>query len=128
MQNYVQSGKTINVACDDPATPASGDPVRIGSFCGVAETDESAGGNTSGETSVATEGVFLLSVDATDSSGSMGADAAAAVEVGDKLYYGDSDSPVISKRDGGTFFGYALGALDAGDTGSIPVMLAHQLP
>ncbi len=125
MQNYVYSGARINVACTHPATPASDDPVRVGAFCGVAETDESAGGNATGETTVATEGVFLLSVAGVDSSGTLGVDADVAVAVGDKIYYGDADEPVLSKRDGGTFFGYALGAIDEGDTGSIAVMLAN---
>src|SRR5690349_11698080 len=121
MQNYKSGGCYIPVACSHPATPASGDPVRIGSFCGVAATDESAGGNASGETTVATEGVFKVSVAAIDSSGSAGADANVAVAVGDIIYYGDSNDPVLSKRAGGTFFGYALGAVSSGSTGSIPV-------
>lgn len=125
MQNYVQPGDSINVACSHPATPASGDPVRIGEMVGVAATAEGAGGNTSTQTTVATEGVFNLSVAAIDSSGDAGADANVAVAVGDKIYYGDSDDPVLSKRDGGTLFGFALGAVTEGETGTIPVLLAN---
>jgi predicted RecA/RadA family phage recombinase len=126
MQNYVQDGCHINVACDDPATPASGDPVRIGEFCGVAITAVGEGDNASGETTVLTEGVVNLLVAGVDSSGIAGADANVAVAVGDKVYYGDGDTPKLSKRDGGTLFGYALGPVDSGDTTTtIPVMLRN---
>lgn len=125
MQNFVQCGDFINVACSHPTTPASGNPVRIGAFCGVAATAESEGGNATGNTTVSTEGVFNLSVAAIDSSGALGVDANVALAVGDIVYYGDANSPVLSKRAGGTFFGYALGAVDAGATGTVPVMLAN---
>jgi len=48
-----------------------------------------------------------------------------AVAVGDKLYYVDADTPPISKKTSGTFFGYALGAVSSGATATINVLLAN---
>jgi hypothetical protein len=41
-----------------------------------------------------------------------------AVAAGEKLYIDGSE---YNKDTGGTFFGYALGAVTAGESGSIPV-------
>ena len=118
MENYRQPGRIINVACSDPATPAAGNPVRIGAFCGVAVTDESAGGNTTGETSVVTKGVATVSVKGVNGGGN------SAVAVGDKIYYVDADTPKLSKKTAGTFFGYALSTVGSGSTASIDVLMA----
>jgi predicted RecA/RadA family phage recombinase len=119
MQNFIQPGDTINVACTHPTTPASGNPVRIGTFCGVAVTDESAGGNATGETTVLTEGVVNVSVKGVNGSGN------SAVAVGDKIYYTDADTPVLAKKSTGTLFGYALSTVGSGSTATIAVLLAN---
>ena len=116
-QNYVQPGESINAVVTDPATPKSGDPVRVGEIPGVAITDESGGGNASGETTIQTEGVFNLSVKGIDGSGS------SAVAAGDKIYYVDADTPKLSKRATGHLFGKALSGVTGNATATIPVML-----
>ena len=117
MQNFVQQGKQLNLACTDPAAPVSGDPVRIGQIVGVAVTNEGDGGNATGETTVATQGVFELSVKGVDGVGN------SAVAIGDKLYYVDADTPKLSKKNTGVLFGKAIGAVNAGATATIPVLL-----
>ncbi len=116
-QNFVQPGHTINAAATDPATPASGDPVIVGTIPGVAITKEAEGGNAAGETTIATEGVFNLSVKGVDGGGN------SAVAVGDKIYYVTGDTPKLSKKTSGVLFGKALGAVNSGATAAIPVML-----
>ncbi len=116
-QNEVQPGKVIHAAASSPATPVSGDPVRVGEIPGVALTNEGEGGNAAGESSIATEGVFDLSVKGLDGSGS------SAVSVGDKLYFVDADTPHISKKATGHLYGKALGAVNGNATATIPVML-----
>ena len=116
-QNYVQPGKYINAAASDPAAPASGDPVRVGEIPGVAVTAEGEGGNATGETTIATEGVFSLSVKGVDGVGD------SAVAKGDKIYYVDADTPKLSKKNTGHLFGKALGAVTAGATATIDVLL-----
>jgi predicted RecA/RadA family phage recombinase len=116
-QNYVQPGEYINAVASDPATPASGDPVRVGTIPGVAVTKEGEGGNASTETTIATRGVFNLSVKGVDGVGN------SAVAKGDKLYYVDGDTPKLSKKTSGALFGKALGAVDSAATATIPVML-----
>ena len=119
MQNFIQPGDTINVACTHPTTPASGNPVRIGAFCGVAVTDESAGGNATGETTVLTEGVVKVSVHGVNAGGN------SAVALGDKIYYTDGDTPVLNKKTTGVLFGYALETVTSGGTSTIAVLLAN---
>jgi predicted RecA/RadA family phage recombinase len=116
-KNYVQPGDSINAAASDPATPASGDPVRVGEIAGVAITAEGAGDNATGETTIATKGVFNLSVKGVDAGGN------SAVAVGDKLYYVDADTPKLSKKVAGHLFGKALGIVNSGATATIPVLL-----
>lgn len=83
----------------------SGDPVRIGKIPGVALRDADA----NGETTVQIDGVFNLLVDGVDSSGVSAADANVAVNGGDIIYFDESKIPPLSKRAGGTRFGYAHG-------------------
>jgi hypothetical protein len=108
------------VVVTHPATPASGDPVRVGTMTGVALTDEGDGGNAATETTVDFgRRSWLLSVKAIDGGGN------SAVAVGDKLYYTDADTPPISKKDTGAFFGYAMATVTSGATATIEV--AHDL-
>jgi len=109
-------GNQLSVVCSDPTTPASGDPVRYGNLCGVALTAEADGGNATGYTSVHF-GPFVadLSVKAVDDSGN------SAVAVGDALFYVDADTPKLSKKQAGYFFGFALEAIGSGSTDTINV-------
>ena len=118
-QNYINSGKTIHAAATDPATPTSGAPVLVGTIPGVALTDEGDGGNASGECTIATEGVFDLSVEAVNNGG------ASAVAIGDKIYYESGETPVLNKDNvSGVLFGKALEAIASG-TATIKVMLVQ---
>ena len=113
---YHQSRPAESVVVSHPATPASGDPVRYGEQTGIALTDEGDGGNGATETSVLF-GDFTarFSVAGVDGVGN------SAVAVGDKLYYVDADTPPLSKKDTGRFFGYARGAVASGATTTIEV-------
>lgn len=102
----------LSVVCTNPATPASGDPVRFGSFTGVALTDERADGTTTVDFR---ENVWDLSVKAIDGGGN------SAVAVGDAIYYVDADTPKLSKKNTGYLFGFALEAIDAGQTATIRI-------
>ena len=68
-QNFVQHGHSINAPASAPAAPVSGDPVMVGEIPGVALTSEGEGGNAAGETTIATEGVYSLSVKGIDGGG-----------------------------------------------------------
>jgi predicted RecA/RadA family phage recombinase len=116
-QNYVSPGEFINAAASHPTTPVSGSPCRVGTIAGVALTDEAAGGNAAGESSIATKGVFDLSVKGIDASGN------SAVAIGDKIYYTDADTPPLSKKATGYLFGKALEAVESAATTTIKVML-----
>jgi hypothetical protein len=69
------------------------------------------------EATVATQGVFDLSVEAVDDDGN------SAVSVGDAIYYASGDDPVLTKKASGEFLGVALEAIDAGCTSTINVLL-----
>jgi predicted RecA/RadA family phage recombinase len=112
---YVQSFKTLPDVKATAQTAArtsnraiSGDPVVIGDIPGVALVDA----DTDGRTVVQADGIFTLLVAGKDSSGTSGADASVAVHGGDLLYFDKDKTPPLSKRAGGTPFGYAFG--DAG--------------
>lgn len=115
MKNYQQSDELLTVLVSDPSAPVSGDPVRIGSFCGVAVADKRADNTTV----VRIRGVVRVAVRGVDGSGN------SAVAVGDKLYYVDADTPKLSKKSTGVFFGYALATVSAGQTSTIDVLLAN---
>lgn len=107
-------GNQLSVVCTHPATPVSGQPVRIGDLCGVATTDERADGTTS----VQFSGAYNVSVKGIDGGGN------SAVAVGDTIYYVDADTPVLSKKNTGKVFGTALAAVTSGATATIAVRLA----
>lgn len=113
---YLQQHFALPVVVSDPATPVSGNPVRFGELTGVALTNEGAGGNLATETTVefgAFEGNF--SVKGIDDSGNV------AVAVGDTIYYVDADTPKLSKKASGYFFGVALATITSGSTATIKV-------
>jgi predicted RecA/RadA family phage recombinase len=106
--------KGLAVVCSDPATPASGDPVRYGEMTGVALADEYADGET--PVDFTPGNVWELSVKGIDGSGN------SAVAAGDKLYYVDADTPKISKKATGRFFGFAKGTVTSGATATIEIV------
>lgn len=91
----------------------SGAPVLVGQIHGVALIDRL----TSGDATVATRGVFDLSVKAVDDAGN------SAVAKGDHIYYVDGDTPKLSKKISGNFFGYALETITSGSTDTINVLV-----
>ena len=114
---YLQKHFVLPVACSDPATPASGSPVRFGELTGIALTDEGEGGNAATETSV-DFGTFVadFSVKGVDDSGN------SAVAAGDSIFYVDADTPKLSKKASGYFFGFALETVNSGSTATIEVL------
>lgn len=105
----------LAVACTDPTTPVSGDPVVYGQRPGVCEVSEGADGLAS----VKFSGEFTLSVKGVDGGGN------SAVAEGDILYYTAADTPKISKKSTGVRFGYAAGAVTSGSTATIPVIIGY---
>jgi len=111
-------GWELPVVVTNPATPSSGDPVRYGERTGIALTDESntSSGLATGETSVYFGPcVVEVSVKGIDDSGN------SAVAVGDSIYYVDADTPNLSKKASGYFFGFAMAAVDSGATATVEV-------
>lgn len=111
------------VICSAPTTPVSGDPVRVGVMTGVALTDESTGSLTQNASGLASgytavdfgHRVWSLSVKGVDDSGN------SAVAVNDLIYYVDGDTPPLSKKATGYFFGVARSAVNSGSTTTINV-------
>ncbi len=117
--NEILDGYRFSVICSDPTTPTSGAPVRWGNLTGVALCDESEGGNASGYTTVDFGPTsYTLSVAGVDDNGN------SAVAAGDAIFYTDADTPKLSKKASGYFFGFAKGTVAEGATGSIEVMHA----
>jgi hypothetical protein len=105
------SARVLTVTVASPT--ASGDPVVVGDMGGgVALTDWKA---DTGKATVDFGGVYDLSVKGVNAAGNV------AVAEGDALYYVAGDTPVLSKKSGGTFFGYAMEAIDSGATATIMV-------
>lgn len=102
--------QSLPLACTDPTTPASGDPVIFGQLPGVALTAEDSAGNTT----VALNGTFNLSVKGTSGSN-------AAITAGDKIYYVSANTPKLSVTTSGVFYGYALENVSSGATSTIKV-------
>jgi hypothetical protein len=114
---YLQEHFVLPVAATNPSAPVSGDPVRFGELTGIALTDEGEGGNAATETSVYFGACVVdVSVKGVDGSGN------SAVAVGDAIYYVDADTPKLSKKASGYFFGYALETVSSGATATINVM------
>lgn len=113
MINKVQDGKLLYLTVG--ATIVSGDPVLVGSgIHGVAQTSYDA----AGKAVIDTEGVFDLSVKAVNDDGN------SAVAIGDRIYYVAADTPKLSKKKSGSFFGIALEVVTTGETATINVKLA----
>jgi len=112
-----EPGSKLSVVVSNPTTPASGDPVRYGNLTGLALTDEGGGGNVATETTV-DFGSFLadLSVKGVDGDGD------SVVAVGDAIWYVDADTPPLSKKTAGYFFGVAWEVIGSGLTATINVL------
>ena len=78
------------------ASKSSGDPVILEKMTGVCLGDTDA---TSGKVVVDTEGIYDLSVKAINDAGN------SAVADGDMIFYVVGDTPVLSKKASGVFFG-----------------------
>ncbi len=99
----------------------SGEAVVVGEIAGVCLTDADA----NGDATVATMGVFNLSVVAQNYDSVNAVYVDEAINVGDALYYDASGTtPVINKNSAGVLFGYALKPVAAGLTETIPVKLS----
>lgn len=108
---YLGNGDVINLTFTGEV--AAGSPVIAGEISGVAAKLLEA--NVAGPVFV--KGQFTLSVKGVDGSGN------SAVVVGDKLYYTEADTPKISKKTTGTFFGYATKAVNSGATDAAATVL-----
>lgn len=110
----------LSVVCTHPTTPTSGLPVRFGKMTGIALTDESAGGNATGLTSVDfAERVWDVVVDDNEGSG---------IALGDAIFYHDTGTgtPATSLNNSATaadaFFGFAMEVVGANATATIQVL------
>jgi hypothetical protein len=101
------------VVVTDPATPASGDPVRVGSLTGIAMTDEGDGGNDATKTTV-NLGPFVADIPVKGE--------ASAISVWDALFYDDAISGVNNDATNGYFYGFALEEVGNGETSTINVL------
>jgi predicted RecA/RadA family phage recombinase len=103
----------------NPASPASGDPIRIGTLTGIAEVDEGDGGNVSTETSV-NIGPFVAEFYVDDNVGG-------GIAVGDSIYYHDTATGTPSTHlnndpsGADAFFGVAQEVVTANATTNIRV-------
>ncbi len=86
--------------------------MRYGTATGVALIDEQTDGETTVDFGPAD---WDLSVKAVNDSGN------SAIAVGDLIYYVDADTPKLSKKNSGYFFGYAQEAVISGATATINV-------
>jgi hypothetical protein len=113
----INNAHCLSLPCSDPTTPAENAPVRFGALTGVALTAEGEGGNSAANTTVELgQHVWDLSVKGVDGSGN------SAVAVGDTIFYVDADTPKLSKKTSGYFFGYAMEAVGSGETATIQVL------
>src|SRR5260221_5097219 len=98
----------------------SGDPVVLGAMGGgVAITNYRS---SDGKATVDFTGVFTLSVKGANAAGNT------AIAAGDPIYYTSTATPVLNKDATGTFFGYALEAVNSGATTIIMVRLTQGSP
>jgi len=93
---------------------AAGDPCLCGQLGGVVEAAKDA----SNVAVVQRAGVYNLSVKGVDGVGN------SAVAQGDKIFYVTADTPKLSKKATGVFFGWAIGTVGSGATATIEVALA----
>ena len=111
--------RAASLVCTDPVVPVSGDPVVAGQIPGVAERAEYTTGPLAGQTTVALDGAYALSVKGVDGVGN------SVVAVGDILYYVAADTPKLSKKATGVRFGYAREIVTTGATATILVQIGY---
>lgn len=104
---------TWPVVVTDPATPASGDPVRFGSLTGIAMLDEGAGGVAATET-VVEFGTYIADHAVNDHVGG-------GIAVGATVFYVDA-ADRLENDTSGTPYGIALEVVGAGATTTIAVL------
>lgn len=109
---YVGPGNMITITAPSGGLSA-GDPYVVGQIPCVAATNIAA----SATGAAYRRGIVKVSVKAIDGSGN------SAVAIGDQLYYVAADTPKINKKNTGVPFGKALGAVTAGSTATIEVIL-----
>ena len=121
--NYINRGEAISVsytaASTDllPATFDVGEPVVLSSMPAVALTDRTA---TSTQTTLWTYGKYRLLVDA----------PSADIDLGDIIYFqptetNDTHLTNDSTVTGAVRWGYALGSVSSGSSGTIEVLLGY---
>jgi hypothetical protein len=103
----------LSLAVTHPMSPVSGDPVRAGTITGIAETSEDAAGDTTVQIGLV---VYDMSVKAVNDSGN------SAIAKYDDIFYVDADTPPLSKKASGYFWGKALEAVSSGSTDTIRVL------
>jgi predicted RecA/RadA family phage recombinase len=108
-------GDELAVACTQPTTPVSGDPVLFGQLPGVALTNE----HSDGTTSVKFRGVAELSVKGHNGS------ADTAITAGAVVYYKTGATPVLNVDSSGVRFGIAMEAVTSGATATIQVRIGY---
>lgn len=117
IKRYLQNHFAFPVVVTNPTSPVTGDPVRYGELTGIALTDEGEGGNGATYTTVEFGACVVdVSVAAVDGSGN------SAVALGDTIYYVDADTPKLSKKASGYFFGFAMETITSGETDTINVL------
>jgi hypothetical protein len=117
IKRYLQEHFALPVVVTNPASPVTGDPVRYGEMTGIALTDEGEGGNSATETTVQFGALVAeVSVKGIDDSGN------SAVAAGDSIFYVDADTPKLSKKASGYFFGFAIGTVNSAATATIEVL------
>lgn len=117
------SGATVTVGVST-STVNSGDPWAVGKLTGVAEANKDSANNVV----LNREGIYRLTVQAVDNTGTAGADANVAVAIGDVIYIDTSRSSTnskLTKRADGVKFGLALGAVTSGGSAAIDVLLQN---
>ena len=106
LNQVMKDARFLEVPCDHPAAPVAGEAVRFGAATGVAVQAEGAGGVLVAANTVVDfgQGVYRLPVRAINDGGN------SAIVVGDTIFRVDADTPYLSKKSSGFFFGFALQA------------------
>lgn len=121
MKNFVQPGNNVDVVESVLVHPAHADTlVDTGEQCGVGALTGVAtisAATTTEKVPVATVGVFNLPVNAINAGGN------SAVVFGDKIFLDLAAAAALNKKIANQPFGIALGAVNAGATATIPVLL-----
>lgn len=103
----------LSLPLTHPTSPVSGAPGRAGFITGVAQTSEDAAGDTTLALGLRVDDMSVKGVN--DSGNS-------AVALYDPIFYVDADTPPLSKKNSGYFYGYALETVTSGSTSTIRVL------